>query len=107
MVGLAGQEGRDDSFSAQFSGPAGQDIPQGTYSFRHPTLGSFDAFLVPVGIPGPRQSYELIVNRATDSDRAPVPAPKPVERAAPAPPATLERSPSPVVGWYRKIGTLE
>lgn len=116
VTGLAGQEDRDESFSAQFSGPADQGIPQGIYTFRHPTLGSFDAFLVPVGIPGSRQSYELIVNRGANSEVAPVPAPKPVERAAPvaaaapapaATPAALDRSPLPVGKRSPKIGTLE
>jgi hypothetical protein len=55
--------GADDAFALAFSGPSGQPLTQGVHTLRHPRLGSFALFLVPVGPPGGEQRYEVVVDR--------------------------------------------
>jgi hypothetical protein len=89
VAALTGLKDRDDCFSAQFSGPSRQRLAQGTYSFEHPAIGSFPAFLVPFGMPGPRQRYEVIVNRSpasTDAASGEVGAEPPAPRPNPRTP---------------------
>jgi hypothetical protein len=40
---------RKEPFSIIFLGPKTPILPQRTYSMTHPTLGTFDIFIVPVG----------------------------------------------------------
>lgn len=51
----------DARFSLLFDGSSAPAFAQGTYPVRHPKLGGFDLFLVPVGMSG--SDYQAIVNR--------------------------------------------
>jgi hypothetical protein len=77
VIDLVGLEGRDDAFGLVFSGPRG--IGSGTHKFRHPTLGTFELHISPVGPRRPRgQEYEAIVNRSRGvRRRLPMPRPRP------------------------------
>jgi hypothetical protein len=50
------------SFSLSFEAAARHPLAQGTYAVRHPWLGSFDLFVVPVGRPGPGRSYQAVIS---------------------------------------------
>lgn len=59
----ADQRGADGRFSLLFT--SASTFVQGTYLVRHPTLGSADLFVVPVGAKSSSQRYEVVVNRLT------------------------------------------
>ena len=44
-----------EQFSLIFHGPAGETVPDGTHTFQHPALGTFDLFIVAIGIPNDRR----------------------------------------------------
>ena len=69
-------EGQSDRrvqrFSILFHGAADRMLPQGTYSFRHDTLGEFLLFIVPVvGSNDERIVYEACFNRRAAEPSAP------------------------------------
>ena len=51
-----------EQFSLLFHGPIDEFMPQGTYTLRHTTLGTFDLFLVPIGQNQEGFSYEAVFN---------------------------------------------
>ncbi len=54
---------RAQPFSLIFLGPAGQHLPQATYTLRHAELGTLDVFLVPIGPAADgRHQYEAAFN---------------------------------------------
>jgi hypothetical protein len=58
-----------EQFSLIFHAPAGTAVPQGTHSFRHPALGAFDLFLVPIGASnGRRTVYQACFSRHRSPD---------------------------------------
>ena len=53
-----------DVFSITFSGSGAERLDQGTYDFRHASVGTFPLFIVPVDlVEGGTQTYEAIFNR--------------------------------------------
>ena len=52
-----------ESFSLLFHGVQFQPLGQGTYSFEHPQVGSFDLFIVPVAAENGQLHYQAIFNR--------------------------------------------
>lgn len=50
------------SFSLAFEAAPGHPSGQGTYAVRHPRLGRFDLFVVPVGRPGPVRTYQAVIS---------------------------------------------
>jgi hypothetical protein len=77
--------GADDAFALLFSGPASHPLPQGVHTLRHPRLGSFELFLVPVDQPDGDQRYEAVVDRTVKlGGSSSVPSPP---TATPKPPA--------------------
>jgi hypothetical protein len=52
-----------ERFSLIFYGPRATFLPQGTYTFSHPALGSFPLFIVPVGADAAQVHYEAVFNR--------------------------------------------
>ncbi len=60
---FAGGGPRREPFSLLFLGPASPVLPQSIRTFRHPTLGALDLFVVPVGpAPDGRMTYEVAFN---------------------------------------------
>jgi len=53
-------------FSIQFQGPANLVLPQHTYTFEHPIIGTFDLFLVPIGKNSVGFEYEAVFNRLAE-----------------------------------------
>jgi hypothetical protein len=49
-------------FSLVFRAPRGTDIPQRTYELRHPEIGAFGIFLVPIGPDETGPRYEAVFN---------------------------------------------
>ena len=58
-----GLVGSEDCFVLRFSGPALRPLGQGTYTLRHPALGAFPMFLVPMGGNRRGRAYEAVINR--------------------------------------------
>jgi hypothetical protein len=57
----AGNSGRPGgAFSLMFAGPKGASLPQAIYPVGHPTLGTMDIFLVPVGPLDDGNGYQAI-----------------------------------------------
>ena len=52
-----------ERFSLLFRGPRSHFLPQATYEFAHPTLGSFPMFIVPIGADDLGFRYEAAFNR--------------------------------------------
>lgn len=52
--------GRRQPFSLVFRGPREPWLPQRIYRLEHPELGSFEAFLVPIGPDAVGMRYEMI-----------------------------------------------
>jgi len=53
-----------EQFSLMFHAPAGTAIADGTHAFRHPTLGDFNLFIVPVGASNSeRRRYQACFSR--------------------------------------------
>jgi hypothetical protein len=63
----AGTEGREDCFTAVFSGPARTPLAQGTYAVKNGSLGRFPLFLVPGSVSGTQRFYTATFNRALPS----------------------------------------
>jgi hypothetical protein len=56
-----GQAHRDGgAFSLQFRAPAGPIVPQAIYPLHHPTLGTLELFMVPLGARDGANRYEVI-----------------------------------------------
>lgn len=49
-----------EPFSLIFRGPGAAVLPQRTYAFRHPALGDFDMFIVPVGRDAEGVTYQAV-----------------------------------------------
>jgi hypothetical protein len=54
---------RYQAFSILFRGPRESMVPQGLYKIEHGRMGSFDIFLVPVGVGEEGYQYEAVFNR--------------------------------------------
>ena len=52
-----------ERFSILFRGPQERPLPQGTYAFEHPHLGTFPLFIVPVGADYQGLRYEAVFTR--------------------------------------------
>jgi hypothetical protein len=53
-----------EQFSLTFHAPAATTVRDGMHAFRHPSLGDFTMFIVPVGAPNPRRSvYQACFSR--------------------------------------------
>jgi hypothetical protein len=62
-IGGRALRGSDAAFSLTLSGPVDGALAQGVHTLRHPQLGSFALFLVPVGLPADgRQSYDITID---------------------------------------------
>jgi hypothetical protein len=57
-VGASGREG--GAFSLLFAAPAGTALPQAIYPVRHPSLGTIEIFLVPIGPLAGGNGYQAI-----------------------------------------------
>jgi hypothetical protein len=51
-----------DTFAWHLHGPAAALLPQRTYRVTHQTLGSFDLFIVPLGVGHEQARYEAVFN---------------------------------------------
>lgn len=71
-VGRRTASGGEDgsSFSIVFRGPSTPMLPQRMYALRHPALGGFDLFIVPVGHDQTGLLYEAVFNRMPDKEEA-------------------------------------
>jgi hypothetical protein len=58
-----GSNPRQDRFALLFRGPLDVALEQRTYRIDHARLGSFELFLVPVGVVESGRQYEAIFNR--------------------------------------------
>ena len=57
-----------EQFSLIFHGPAGTAIPDGTHTFQHPEIGTFDLFIIAIGIPNDRRvAYQACFGRHVTS----------------------------------------
>ncbi len=54
---------RGENFSLLFDGAGGAPFSQGTYTFTHPSIGSFPMFVVPVNQAKAAPTYEAVFNR--------------------------------------------
>ena len=63
----AGTEGREDCFTAVFSGSAKSPLGQKTYTVTNASLGRFDLFLVPAGGTRFERLYTATFNRVLPS----------------------------------------
>lgn len=52
-----------EAFALLFRGDANDALDQGMYRMEHPTLGSFDLFIVPVAQDQTGRYYEAVFNR--------------------------------------------
>ncbi|MEA2170948.1 MAG: hypothetical protein QOF76_4248 [Solirubrobacteraceae bacterium] len=59
-----GLVGNDDAFALQLSGDAATPLVAATHAVQVPGAGAGELFLAPVGIPGDRQLYEIVVDRS-------------------------------------------
>ena len=58
------QDAGHEKFSLVFSGSRAELLEQNTYTFKHPVLGTFDLFIVPILTRHPRKiDYETVFNR--------------------------------------------
>lgn len=61
----AAPDADNEKFSLLFQGPPEPPLPQDTYTFQHPRIGTFAMFIVPVGsADGTHRYYEAVFNRA-------------------------------------------
>ncbi len=56
----AGPDGARSPFSLIFVGPAQPLLPQRIYPLEHPDLGSFEIFLVPIGLADGELRYQAV-----------------------------------------------
>ncbi len=54
---------KGENFSLLFDGSNGAPFGQGTYTFTHPSIGSFPMFVVPVNGPSATPTYQAVFNR--------------------------------------------
>jgi hypothetical protein len=60
-VDPAGESGRaGGAFSLLFTAPSGPWLPQAIYPVQHPTLGTMEVFLVPVGPESGGNGYQAV-----------------------------------------------
>ena len=60
-VEASGSTGRaGGAFSLLFVGPKGPWLPQATYPMKHPTLGTMEIFLVPIGPLAEGNGYQAV-----------------------------------------------
>lgn len=52
-----------EQFSLTFRGPAASPLEQGTFEFKHPALGIFPLFIVPLGQDEHGHYYQAVFNR--------------------------------------------
>jgi hypothetical protein len=58
-----------EQFSLIFRGPLTPHFRQGTYTFEHEKLGTFDLFVVPLGPDATGMSYQVVFNRLRQPPR--------------------------------------
>lgn len=58
---------RQEQFSIFFRAPGATPLGQGIYRLRHPALGIFDLFLVPVGRDDDAMYYQAVFNYLVNS----------------------------------------
>lgn len=58
-----GSTAKQERFSVLFRGPLDRDVQQGSYSFEHEELGSFELFIVPISRQEDGFVYEAAFNR--------------------------------------------
>jgi hypothetical protein len=58
-----------ERFSIFFDGPGDVRLPQMTYHLRHPAMGEFDLFLVPIGGDEKGFRYEAVFNYYKSQNR--------------------------------------
>lgn len=57
---------RNQFFSILFRGPRDSMLPQALYKIEHERMGSFELFLVPVGVSETGYQYEAVFNRVKE-----------------------------------------
>lgn len=70
---LSHLKGREDAFSLTFLGDAATPDGGASVALRHPKLGRFELFLVPIDREGDPQRYEAVINRSVGAKRAKAP----------------------------------
>jgi len=70
--------GSDQAFALVLNGPRDPVLEQGTRELRHPALGAFEVFVVPVERSSGSQHYELVVDRSVGTTAAARVAPEPL-----------------------------
>jgi len=95
-----------ESFALLFRGSSRQ-LRQQTYTLRHPSLGRFEIFLVPVGADqNGAQGYLATINRISYADALRYPAPtKPSAPARPMPTPVPTPTPTPTAAPPTTLGT--
>jgi hypothetical protein len=63
VVGGGANPQQYENFSLLFHGAQSQPLGQGTYSFEHPQIGSFDLFIVPIAAENGQLHYQAVFNR--------------------------------------------
>jgi len=58
-----GSTAKQERFSVLFQGPLDRGVRQGSYSFEHEELGTFELFIVPIGRQEDGLVYEAAFNR--------------------------------------------
>jgi hypothetical protein len=58
-----GSTAKQERFSVLFRGPLDRGVRQGSYSFENEKLGTFDLFIVPIGMQEDGVIYEAAFNR--------------------------------------------
>ena len=58
-----GSTGKQERFSVLFRGPLDRGLQQGSYSFEHEELGTFELFIVPISRQEDGFVYEAAFNR--------------------------------------------
>lgn len=54
------------SFSLEFTGPVDKPLGQGSYAFRHDSMGEFTLFIVPVAQEADLRWYQAVFSRLTE-----------------------------------------
>jgi hypothetical protein len=58
-----GSNAKQERFALLFRGPLDVGVGQGTYKVAHDELGSFELFIVPIGVNESGREYEAVFNR--------------------------------------------
>jgi hypothetical protein len=61
---------RQERFSIFFRGPHGMLLEQKIYTFEHDKMGTFDMFIVPIGVDEDGYTYEAVFNRVIKKKRS-------------------------------------